>query len=82
MDFEVTLNSIAATITGPDQDGEAVPWNGQRVILATTGIKNDSLLLKPGMIGYAKSYCGKKQILHLITRRIAGYVRTEFWSWW
>ncbi len=82
LDFEGTINSIASTVTGTDQGGEVDQWSGEQVILAATGIQNPSLLLKPGMIGHAKVFCGKRQIAHLITRRLAGYLRTEFWSWW
>lgn len=39
-------------------------------------------LLKPEMTGNAKILCGKRTIFHLLTRRIARYVRVEFWSWW
>jgi multidrug efflux pump subunit AcrA (membrane-fusion protein) len=39
-------------------------------------------LLKPEMTGTAKISCGKRTMAHLLTRRIARYVRVEFWSWW
>jgi multidrug resistance efflux pump len=39
-------------------------------------------LLKPEMTGNAKILAGSRPIWHLLTRRIARYVRVEFWSWW
>ncbi|MFQ5931184.1 MAG: efflux RND transporter periplasmic adaptor subunit [Nitrospiraceae bacterium] len=55
---------------------------GGRMVLVTTELDNASLLLKPEMTGNAKIYCGKRRILDLVTRRLARYVRVEFWSWW
>jgi putative peptide zinc metalloprotease protein len=45
-------------------------------------IENENHLLKPGMSGYAKIYCGKRNIFNLLTRRIVSYFRVEVWSWW
>jgi multidrug resistance efflux pump len=39
-------------------------------------------LLKPEMTGNAKILCGQRSIFHLFTRRLARYLRVEFWSWW
>lgn len=39
-------------------------------------------LLKPGMSGYAKVYCGKLRLASLLTRRMVRYLRVEVWSWW
>lgn len=62
----------------------AVEEQGARgkVVRVTTEIENAALLLKPEMTGNAKIYCGKQPIIDLLTRRIARYVRVEFWSWW
>jgi multidrug resistance efflux pump len=56
-------------------------WRGQ-MVRVTTQIDNPDLLLKPEMTGNAKIYCGYRPIFELLTRRIARYVRVEFWSWW
>ncbi len=45
-------------------------------------IQNGDGLLKPGMTGYAKVYCGKLSLASLLTRRIVRYLRVEIWSWW
>jgi putative peptide zinc metalloprotease protein len=55
---------------------------GGRMIRVTTDIDNGSRLLKPEMTGSAKIYCGTRRVFELATRRIARYVRVEFWSWW
>jgi len=51
-------------------------------ILVTTRIGNNDLLLKPGMTGMAKIYCGERRICDLLLRRLARTVKVEFWSWW
>jgi putative peptide zinc metalloprotease protein len=45
-------------------------------------IENGEGLLKPGMTGYAKVYCGKRSLASLLTRGIVRYLRVEVWSWW
>lgn len=82
INFEGKVKSIASTVTSPDTAGGNASWMGERMILVTTEIQNPSLLLKPGMTGHAKIFCGQKRIFPLLTRRLAGYLRTEFWSWW
>lgn len=56
--------------------------DGARTILVTTQVDNDSLLLKPGMTGQAKVFCGRRRIVDLMMRRLARTVKVEFWSWW
>jgi multidrug resistance efflux pump len=55
---------------------------GGRMIRVMTDIDNRSHLLKPEMTGTAKIYGGSRRVFELATRRIAQYVRVEFWSWW
>jgi multidrug resistance efflux pump len=45
-------------------------------------IENSERLLKPGMTGYAKVYCGKRSLGSLLARGIVRYLRVEVWSWW
>ena len=54
----------------------------KNIFRVTCKIENESYLLKPGMSGYAKIYCGKRSIFNLLTRRIVSYLRVEVWSWW
>jgi multidrug resistance efflux pump len=55
---------------------------GGRIVRVMTDIDNRSRLLKPEMTGAAKIYAGSRRMFELATRRIARYVRVEFWSWW
>jgi putative peptide zinc metalloprotease protein len=65
----------AATAPG----GSALPG---RAFIVTTRIDNPDLVLKPGMTGWAKIYCGPRRIVEVLTRRVARTVRVEVWSWW
>jgi len=77
----VTKISQMADIEGP-----------KKIFPVTCKIENSALcrsvsggkdyLLKPGMTGYAKVYCGKHSLFNLLTRRIVRYLRVEVWSWW
>lgn len=51
-------------------------------VLVTTEIDNSAALLKPGMTGIAKIYCGQRRLIDLVTRRLSRTFRVEFWSWW
>jgi multidrug resistance efflux pump len=55
---------------------------GRKIFRVTIEPDQASDLLKPEMTGTAKISCGKRPIIYLLTRRIARYVRVEFWSWW
>jgi putative peptide zinc metalloprotease protein len=59
--------------------GSALPG---RAFIVTTRIDNPDLLLKPGMTGWAKIYCGPRRIGEVLTRRVARSIRVEVWSWW
>jgi len=60
----------------------AVPvTDDRRTFIVTTQIANQGLLLKPGMTGQAKVYCGDRRVLELIGRRLARTFKVEFWSW-
>jgi putative peptide zinc metalloprotease protein len=74
--FYGTVAAIAPTVTDKD------PMKGEQTIFVTTVLPNESHLLKPEMTGTAKIYCGRRSIFHLLTRRLARYIRVEFWSWW
>ena len=63
----------------------AAPAKGEdhaRRFVVTTYIRNDSLLLSPGMTGKAKIRRGPRRIIELVMRKLSHYVRIEFWSWW
>ena len=53
-----------------------------KTILVMTQVDNQDGLLKPGMTGMAKVYCGEYRLIDLILRRLSHTLRVEFWSWW
>ncbi len=74
--FAGTVTSIAPAALKEEQAGR------QTVLRVMTETDNRTLRLKPEMTGNAKISCGQRRILDLLTRRLARYVRVEFWSWW
>lgn len=60
---------------------EGGPGEGRTVLISTL-LENALPFLRPEMTGMAKICCGERDILDILTRRIARYVRVEFWSWW
>jgi multidrug resistance efflux pump len=74
--FEGKVTLIAPIATRPSES------LGERMVLVVTQLENADLLLKPEMSGNAKIYCGKRRLLELMTRRLARFIRVEFWSWW
>ena len=59
----------------------AVDRQNRTVLVVTGEVDNAEHLLKPGMTGTAKIYCGRRRIIDLWTRRLVRFVRVEFW-WW
>ena len=74
--FEGKVISIAPTAAQPD------PLTREKTILVTTQLDNADLLLKPELTGTAKIDCGDRRLGQIVTRRLARYIRVEFWSWW
>ncbi|MGD8573873.1 MAG: HlyD family efflux transporter periplasmic adaptor subunit [Gammaproteobacteria bacterium] len=56
--------------------------DGTATVRVVTEISNEDGLLKPGMTGMAKVYCGERSVMQLMMRRLSRTVRVEFWSWW
>ncbi|PYM99907.1 MAG: hypothetical protein DME07_17980 [Candidatus Rokuibacteriota bacterium] len=69
------------TAIAPAAIKEEEGWRG-KVFRVTTALENPDLLLRPEMTGTAKIYCGERRLLNVLTRRLARYLRVEFWSWW
>jgi putative peptide zinc metalloprotease protein len=61
---------------------KADPQGATRIFPVTCKIDNGDHLLKPGMSGHAKIFCGKRKLASLLTRRLVRYLRVEVWSWW
>ena len=87
--FYGEVTSIAATATSNLEEGNPIPVpalpgesGGPKAVLVTSRIDNRAHLLKPEMTGKVKIYCGGRRIIDLMTRRLARYVRVEFWAWW
>ena len=86
--FEGIVTSIATSAQGTSGSEEApattsaTSATGSKTIVVTTEIENQSLLLKPGMTGQAKIFCGRRSVRDLATRRAAQTLKVDFWSWW
>lgn len=90
--FNGAVTSIATSAFAPASSGEgtllpATPTapssnSAPKTILVTTEIDNGSRLLKPGMTGHAKIFCGQRRLIDLINRRLARTIKVQFWSWW
>jgi multidrug resistance efflux pump len=81
----VKLNSYLGrpTLTGrvafvaPEVDVSS----GSSLVRMEVQLDGQANLLKPGMTGFAKIYCGRRNVFQLATRRAMSWVRTEFWTW-
>ena len=69
------------TAIAPTAVKEEEGWRG-KVFRVTTDLENPDLLLRSEMTGTAKIYCGERRLFDVLTRRLARYLRVEFWSWW
>ena len=74
-----TQTTASGTSTSPAPGAAST---SARTVLVTTRIPNENRLLKPGMTGMVKIFCGDHPILDLLTRRLARTIKVEFWSWW
>jgi multidrug efflux pump subunit AcrA (membrane-fusion protein) len=61
---------------------EATQIGGSAYFMVSVVAENAEGLLYDGMTGYAKIEVGKKSLFGLAARKIASFVRVEFWSWW
>jgi multidrug resistance efflux pump len=74
--FQGAVLSIAPIATEGDE------WNRERTIRVRASLDNPPLLLRSGMSGNAKIYCGKRPLFELLTRRVLRFIRIDVWSWW
>ncbi len=74
--FQGVVAAIAPIVTRED-----LPY-AEGTVIVSTRLENPGLLLKPRMTGTARVLCGERRILDLLTRRLARYLRVEFWSLW
>ncbi|HVP36781.1 MAG TPA: efflux RND transporter periplasmic adaptor subunit [Terriglobales bacterium] len=73
------FKTFSGAVTRISHQGEE--YKNKEVFMITSKIDNSDLLLKPGMTGQAKIYCGKRSIAYLLFRRITRWIRVEVWSW-
>jgi putative peptide zinc metalloprotease protein len=73
MDFEGRVVSIQEVVA---EDGE------MSIFTAISVVHNPDGLLRSGMSGYAKIYCGKRSLGGKLIRSLTRFFRVEFWSWW
>lgn len=71
--FRGMVTAIGAAATRED---------GRGVVKVTTVIDNPAHTLKAELTGTAKIRGDERPLFDLMTRRLARYVRVEFWSWW
>ena len=53
---------------------------GLRVVSVRSYLSNAGGELKPELTGVAKVYCGRRQLIEVMTRGIGKWIRTEFWG--
>jgi multidrug resistance efflux pump len=57
----------------------ATPNGKSSTVLVRAYVDNTEKLLKPGMTGIAKIYCGMSFVANILTRDLVRFIRTEFW---
>lgn len=81
----VKLNSYLGRPTLPGRVAFLAPEvdasSGANFVRVEVQLDGYADLLKPGMTGFAKIYCGERNVFQLATRRAMSWVRTEFWTW-
>ncbi len=71
-----TFQGNVTKISGQSETGKIQP-----VFVITAEVANTNSLMKSGMTGRAKIYCGKWPIYKVLLWRIVRWFRVEFWSW-
>ncbi len=57
----------------------ATPSGKSSTVMVRAYVDNSENLLKPGMTGVAKIYCGMSFVGNILTRDLVRFIRTEFW---
>jgi len=57
----------------------ATPSGKSSTVMVRAYVDNSEKLLKPGMTGVAKIYCGMSFVGNILTRDLVRFIRTEFW---
>lgn len=74
--FMGTVSAIAPIASTPEN------WFGGPVVLVQAQLANQDKLLRSGMTGVAKIYCGERRMIDAVLHKILYFVRVDVWSWW
>jgi putative peptide zinc metalloprotease protein len=72
----ITFDGQVIRVSGQTEEGELEP-----IFVVTAVVANPDGLLKPGMTGHAKIYCGKRPAYKILLWRMVRWFRVEFWGW-
>lgn len=72
----ITFDGNVIRVSGQTEEGELEP-----IFVVTAVVANPDGLLKPGMTGHAKIYCGKRPAYKILLWRMVRWFRVEFWGW-
>ena len=73
----ITFDGEVTTVAEETEEGQLQP-----IFVVTAVAPNPDGLLKPGMTGHAKIYCGKRPAYKILLWRIVRWFRVEFWGWY
>ena len=73
----ITFEGKITKIAEQAEQGELQP-----IFVVTAEASNPEGLLKSGMTGHAKIYCGKERAYKIFFRRFVRWFRVEFWGWY
>lgn len=73
----ITFEGKITRIAEQTEQGELQP-----IFVVTAEASNPEGLLKSGMTGHAKIYCGKERVYKILFRRFVRWFRVEFWGWY
>jgi len=73
----ITFDGKVARISEQTEEGELQP-----IFVVTAEAPNAEGLLKSGMTGHAKIYCGKERAFKIMFKRFVRWFRVEFWGWY
>ncbi len=73
----ITFEGKVTKIAEQTEEGELEP-----IFVVTAQAPNPEALLKSGMTGHAKIYCGKERAYKIFFRRFVRWFRVEFWGWY
>jgi hypothetical protein len=73
----ITFSGEVTVVAEQTEEGQLQP-----IFVVTAVAPNTGRLLKPGMTGHAKIYCGKRPAYKILLWRLVRWFRVEFWGWY